>query len=77
MTIDFLIGAVRASDLHPQVKTELEEILNRQEPAEIGKAFIHDDILRRDLVFDVCGCGEILYPRKDYCPKCGRPVVFA
>ena len=33
MTIDFLIGAVRASrDLHPQVKTELEEILYRAEP---------------------------------------------
>ena len=33
MTIDFLIGAVRASrDLHPQVKTELEEILR-----EVGK----------------------------------------
>ncbi len=30
MTIDFLIGAVRASqDLHPLVKTELEEILDR------------------------------------------------
>lgn len=30
MTIDFLIGAIRASrDLHPQVKTELEEILHR------------------------------------------------
>ena len=30
MTNDFLIGAVRASqDLHPQVKTELEEILYR------------------------------------------------
>ena len=28
MTNDFLIGAIRASrDLHPQVKTELEEIL--------------------------------------------------
>ena len=33
MTIDFLIGAIRASnDLHPQVKTELEEILYRAEP---------------------------------------------
>ena len=33
MMIDFLIGAVRASrDLHPQVKTELEEILYRAEP---------------------------------------------
>lgn len=30
MTNDFLIGAIRASrDLHPQVKTELEEILNQ------------------------------------------------
>ena len=30
MTIDFLIGAIRASrDLHPLVKTELEEILNQ------------------------------------------------
>ena len=30
MTKDFLIGAIRASrDLHPQVKTELEEILHR------------------------------------------------
>ena len=28
MTTDFLIGAIRASrDLHPQVKTELEDIL--------------------------------------------------
>ena len=32
MTIDFLIGAIRASrDLHPQVQTELEEILNGSE----------------------------------------------
>ena len=31
MTIDFLIGAIRASrDLHPQVQTELEEILRRR-----------------------------------------------
>ena len=30
MTVDFLIGAIRASrDLHPQVKTELEERLYR------------------------------------------------
>lgn len=35
MTIDFLIGAIRASrDLHPLVKTELEEILNRVEKSE-------------------------------------------
>ena len=32
MTSDFLIGAIRASrDLHPQVKTELEEILHRRD----------------------------------------------
>lgn len=78
MTIDFLIGAVRASrDLHPLVKTELEEVLDRAEPAEIGKAFVHDDILGRDLVYDVCGCGEIIYPRKNYCPNCGKPVTAA
>lgn len=29
MTTDFLIGAIRASDLHPLVKTELEERLYR------------------------------------------------
>ena len=35
MTIDFLIGAIRASrDLHPQVKTELEEILRALESDE-------------------------------------------
>ena len=77
MTIDFLIGAIRASrDLHPQVKTELEEILNRQEPAEVSKVTVHDGILGRDLVYDVCGCGQILYPMKDYCPGCGRSVKW-
>lgn len=35
MTNDFLIGAIRASrDLHPLVKTELEEILAKMEPME-------------------------------------------
>lgn len=35
MTTDFLIGAIRASrDLHPQVKTELEEILHKYEQYE-------------------------------------------
>ena len=39
MTIDFLIGAIRASnDLHPQVKTELEEILRRLEKEEQTEA---------------------------------------
>ena len=38
MTTDFLIGAIRASrDLHPLVKTELEEILNRWAPCEVSE----------------------------------------
>lgn len=44
MSIDFLIGAIRASrDLHPQVKTELEEILRAVENEE-GK----HDVERND-----------------------------
>ena len=77
MTIDFLIGAVRASqDLHPQVKTEIEEILHRAEPAEVNKVTVHDSILERDLVYDVCECGQILYPMKNFCPECGRRVLL-
>ena len=42
MTTDFLIGAIRASrDLHPQVKTELEEILNGLEPKQAIKQTCH------------------------------------
>lgn len=44
MSIDFLIGAIRASrDLHPNVKTELEEILRAVENEE-GK----HDVERND-----------------------------
>lgn len=44
MSIDFLIGAIRASrDLHPLVKTELEEILRAVESEE-GKR----DVERND-----------------------------
>ena len=36
MTIDFLIGAIRASrDLHPLVKTVLEDILRRVEQEDV------------------------------------------
>ena len=43
MTIDFLIGAIRASrDLHPLVKTELEEILRAVESEE-GKRDVERD----------------------------------
>ena len=77
MSIDFLIGAIRASrDLHPQVKTELEEILNRQEPAKVNKVTVHDSILERYLVYDVCECGQILYPMKNFCPKCGKAMKW-
>ena len=43
MSIDFLIGAIRASrDLHPLVKTELEEILRAVESEE-GKRDVERD----------------------------------
>lgn len=70
MTNDFLIGAIRASrDLHPQVKTELEEILHRAEPVKPKRV--------RDLVF--CGyCEDELFEgsmiKDNYCQKCGKPV---
>ena len=41
MTTDFLIGAVRASDLNPQVKAELEEILYRAEPVKPVKPIVY------------------------------------
>ena len=45
MTIDFLIGAIRASrDLHPIVQTELEEILRKVEEEREGKR----DVERND-----------------------------
>lgn len=79
MTSDFLIGAIRASrDLHPLVKTELEEILDRAEPAEPRKVTKRDRILGRKLTYDSCGyCGKILYPKPIYCPECGKPVKWS
>ena len=39
MTKDFLIGAIRASrDLHPNVKTELEEILHSGAFLQVSEA---------------------------------------
>lgn len=74
MTVDFLIGAIRASqDLHPQVKTELEEILHRSEPVEsypnetlamLGWPDIHN-----------CGaCGHQLRTFSKFCDACGQAV---
>ena len=75
MTIDFLIGAIRASrDLHPKVKTELEEILNRAEPAEPVK----NETLRRLGWEDVknCGaCGNQLRSFAKFCDVCGKAVA--
>ena len=84
MTIDFLIGAIRASrDLHPQVKTELEEILNRAEPV---KPIIY---MEGDWMDAFCGdCQGHLYralpmmdtgeypDKPEYCCYCGRPVLW-
>lgn len=74
MTIDFLIGAIRASrDLHPKVQTELEEILNRAEavapvPNEILNRLGWDDMKN-------CGaCGNQLRSGAKFCDQCGRPV---
>lgn len=66
-TKDFLIGAIRASnDLHPQVKTELEEILNRAEPVPV--AYTDYGI--------ACGNCQKMLPggEQNYCPRCGRQV---
>lgn len=75
MTIDFLIGAVRASnDLHPQVKTEVEEILARAEPVEPVK----NETLCRIGWEDVknCGaCGNQLRSFSKFCDACGKAVA--
>ena len=74
MTIDFLIGAIRASqDLHPLVKTELEEILHRAEPVEP----VPNETLNRLGWDDMkkCGdCGTTLRFTAKFCDACGRAV---
>lgn len=74
MTIDFLIGAVRASDLHPLVKTELEEILNRQEPVKPINT-------RRTIPITIglkyeCICGAPLLEGQPFCSKCGKAMKW-
>lgn len=85
MTIDFLIGAIRASrDLHPQVKTELEEILHRAEPVKPVKPLVY---MEDDWMDAFCGkCQGHLYralpeldtgeypDKPEYCSYCGKPV---
>lgn len=73
MTNDFLIGAIRASrDLHPQVKTELEEILYKEEPASAEERKAHYGKIYK------CGrCGtEYYYQIQRYCQMCGKPVTW-
>ena len=75
MTIDFLIGAIRASrDLHPQVKTELEEILYRAEPVE-----------PKEIGFKIpvtigwsyeCECEAPVLKEQPYCMNCGRRIAW-
>ena len=75
MTTDFLIGAIRASrDLHPQVKTELEEILRRAEPVEPKKN-------RFPIPVTVswnyeCECGAPMMKDQPCCMACGRSVCW-
>ena len=76
MTVDFLIGAIRASrDLHPNVKTELEEILNRAEPV---KPIPNETLCK--LGWDDaknCGaCGRHLRTFAKFCDSCGKPVDY-
>ena len=73
MTTDFLIGAIRASrDLHPQVKTELEEILYREDQVKpISK-------VRRGAYPQIqhfCGnCIAMLHGKPKTCAECGKAV---
>ena len=67
MTTEFLIGAIRASrDLHPQVKTELEEILYRDEQYERQ----HNRIVAMRRFCS--GCGAAIPRWRVYCAKCGK-----
>ena len=75
MTVDFLIGAIRASrDLHPQVKTELEEILFRQEPVKPERETSGSGVTW----WNVCGsCRTAINPNDKFCHECGKPVDWS
>lgn len=77
MTIDFLIGAIRASrDLHPKVKTELEEILHRAEP--VKAVMVREEPGKNEFWHDYA-CpfckDDLAYPQK-FCSECGRQIVW-
>ena len=73
MTSDFLIGAIRASrDLHPQVKTELEEILKGTEPVDEEERKAH-----YGEIYKCSRCGtEYYYQSQRYCQMCGKAVKW-
>ena len=71
MTHDFLIGAIRASqDLHPQVRTELEEILFRA-----GKEVepIWHEAIR---MWECPECRNPVHGADNYCGGCGRKLKW-
>ena len=72
MTTDFLIGAIRASrDLHPQVKTELEEILHGTAEAPV----IYPETRYAGELIACRGCRhELENGRPRFCSFCGKPV---
>ena len=75
MTTEFLIGAIRASrDLHPQVKTELEEILH----AHAAEApVIYPETRYAGELVACRGCRHELENGKPrYCSFCGKPVKW-
>ena len=72
MTTDFLIGAIRASrDLHPQVKTELEEILAGPVPRLLTAEEINGE---EDYVNVHPYCLHIWRPQHQDLPK--PPKIF-
>ena len=92
MTSDFLIGAIRASrDLHPQVKTELEEILHGLEPKQAIKQTYHVmmnrdyenpvEVTRYDWLCPTCKsllCRDIdvIDDNYHFCKVCGQAVKW-
>ena len=85
MTNDFLIGAIRASrDLHPLVKTELEERLLKEHEAKAGtwQWKIHGKAdsggTLGEAICDQCGKSTYATAVKgdlNYCANCGAKMT--
>ena len=92
MTTDFLIGAIRASrDLHPLVKTELEEILHGREPKQAIKQTYHVmmnkdyenpvEVTRYDWLCQTCKSllcrdTDVIDDNYHFCKVCGQAVKW-